>query len=187
MPIGRFENPQNTLVTAAPGGAQSAALYGNTNSSLGVDWLLHNGYKNGMVDQWNFFVQRTVAHWSLDAGYVGSHGSELPWRNYQLNGTWAVSDSLLQTWRSGWIASNGLTNPAAALVTNPLPALVGHASGSIGQATITALNAQQPYLALLGQTVLASKGNSDYDALQVHALRSYSNGLQLMQIGRAHV
>src|ERR1017187_1545496 len=71
---------------------------------------------------------------------------------------------------------NQKVGPASTLVPNPIPALIGKASGSIGQATITALNAQQPYLALLGQTVLASKGNSDYDALQVHALRESGGG-----------
>ena len=179
VPIGRFENPQNTLIVAPAGPGQSPTLYGNTNSSMGVDWLLQNGYKNGAVDQWNFFVQRTLGHWSLDAGYLGSRGSNLPWRNFQLTGTWAVPDSVLQSWRSIWLASKGVTNPASVLVPNPIPALVGKAGGSIGQATITALNAQQPYLALLGQTILASNGNSEYNALQVHASRSYADGLQI--------
>ena len=180
VPIGRFENPQNTLVTPAQGAVQAPALYGNSNASLSVD-LLPRNYKNTVVDQWNFFLERSFGRaWLVSAGYVGTHGSNLPWRGFPLTGTFTIPDSTLQGWRSQWVASNGLNDPSAVQNANPLPALIGQATGPIGKTTVTALNAQQPYLALLGQTVLGNAGISNYNALNIKAEHAYSNGLQMM-------
>jgi len=111
------------------------------------------------VDQWNFFVERGFGRaWLLAVGYVGSHGSDLPWRGYPLGGNWDIPDSTLQSWRAGWYSSSGLSDPATVRIANPLPALVGQAAGTIGSATIPTIDAQKPYLALLGQTILANKG-----------------------------
>jgi hypothetical protein len=179
VPIGRFSDPQNTLVVPAEGAVQAPALYGNSNASLNVDLFLRN-YKNSYVDQWNFFIEHNFGKaWLLAAGYIGSHGSDLPWRLFPLNGTFTIPDSTLQEWRAGWYASSGLSDPAGVMVPNPLPALVGRAAGPIGKATVSTINSQQPYLALLGQTVLANKGISNYNALQLRAEHPYSNGLQL--------
>lgn len=180
IPIGRFSDLQSTIIIPAPGANQAPALYGNNNSSLTVD-LIPRNYKNGVMDQWNFFMERRIKGvWLLGAGYVGSHGSNLPWRLYPLSGTFDVPDSTLQTWRAGWLSSNGLNDPASVQVTNPIPALVGKASGSINGANISTLNLQKPYLALLGQSVLASKGVTNYNALQIKAEHSYSHGLVAM-------
>ena len=180
VPIGRFSDQQNTLVVPAKGAVQAPGLYGNSNASLSVDLFLRN-YRNAIVDQWNFFVERHFGrNWLLSLGYVGSHGSDLPWRGYPLAGTWDIPNTTLQSWRAGWLASNGLTDPAAVQIPNPLPALVGQAAGSISGTNISALNAPKPYLALLGQTVLANKAISNYNALQFRAEHAYNNGLQMM-------
>jgi len=180
VPIGQFQNPGNTIVLPASGAVQAPALYGNPNASLSVD-LIPRNYRNGVFDQWNLFVERRFrGAWLVSLGYVGSHGSDLPWRGYPLTGNWAVPMSTLQTWRLGWLASNGLSDPASAQSPNPLTALVGQATGSIGSANVSALNLQEPYLALLGQTYLANKGLSYYNALQLKVQHAYSNGLELM-------
>jgi len=171
---------RSTIVIPAPGATQAAALYGNNNAALSVD-LLPRDYRNGVVNQWNFFLERRLgARWLAGAGYVGSHASDLPWRGYPLGGTFNIADSTLQTWRTGWLSSNGLTDPASVQVANPIPALVGKASGGINGANISTLNLQKPYLGLLGQTVLTNKGLTNYNALQVKAERSYSNGFAAM-------
>ena len=180
VPIGRFSDPQNTLVVPAKGAVQDPSLYGNSNASLSVDLFLRK-YRNSFVDQWNFFIERRFGSaWLVSMGYVGSRGSGLPWRGYPLNGTWDIPDSTLQSWRAGWLASSGLSDPASVLIPNPLPALVGQAAGGISGATVSVTNSLRPYLALLGQTVLENKGISNYNALQFRAEHAYSNGLQTM-------
>ncbi|MBL8227538.1 MAG: TonB-dependent receptor [Bryobacterales bacterium] len=180
VPIGRWENLGNTIVIPAPGANQAPALYGNNNAALSVD-LIPRNYRNGVVDQWNFFIERNVGKaWLVGVGYVGSHGTDLQWRGFPLAGTHSISDDTLAAWRSGWLASNGLNDPATVQVPNPLPALVGKASGGINGANIATLHTLKPYLGLLGQTYLGNGGISDYHALQIRVERPLSNGLQAM-------
>lgn len=180
VPIGRFSNLGNTIVVPAPGANQAPALYGNNNASLSVD-LIPRGYRNGVIDQWNFFLERRFkSSWLVGAGYVGSHGFDQAWRGYPLGGTFDVPDSLLQTWRAGWLASNGLNDPASVQIANPIPALIGKASGSINATTVSTLNLQKPYLGLLGQTVLRNDVVTSYHALQIRAEHAYANGFTAM-------
>ncbi len=180
VPIGTFADPQSTLVVPAKGAVQDPSLYGNSNASLSVD-LFNRKYRNGVVDQWNFFIERSFGRaWVVSLGYVGSHGTDLPWRLFPLSGDWNIPDSTLQQYRAAWIASNGLTNPASVQIPNPLTQLVGKAAGSISGANLSVINSQKPYLALLGQTYLGNQGMSNYNALQFKVERAYSNGLQVM-------
>ena len=78
------------------------------------------------------------------------------------------------------MSTNGLNDPASVQVKNPIPALVGKASGPINGANISTLNLQKPYLGLLGQTVLQNKGLTNYNALQVKAEHAYSSGFLAM-------
>jgi hypothetical protein len=180
VPIGRFSDPRSTIIVPAPGANQAPALYGNNNAALSVD-LIPRNYKNGVIDQWNFFIERRFkGSWLLGVGYVGSSGSDQAWRGYPLAGTFDIPDSTLMTWRSGWLASNGLQDPASVQVPNPMPALVGKASGPINSANISTLNLQKPYLSLLGQTVLRNNVTTSYNALQVKAEHAYSSGFTAM-------
>jgi hypothetical protein len=180
VPIGRFSDPQNTLVVPAKGAVQDPSLYGNSNASLSVD-IFDRKTKVSVVDQWNFFIETNLTRsWLISAGYVGSHGSKLPWRGFPLNGAFNIPDSTLQGWRDAWLASNGLSNPASVMIANPLSALVGKAAGSIGGATLSVLNSQLPYLPLLGQTTMANNSSSNYNAFQLKAEHTYSRGLHLM-------
>lgn len=86
----------------------------------------------------------------LEKGFCRGAGRSLG--EFPLNGTWSVPNGTLQAWRNTWVASNGANDPSQAQVTNPLPALIGKASGASGGATITAMQAVEPYLAFLGET-----------------------------------
>jgi hypothetical protein len=179
VPAGRFYDLQNTLIIPAKGAVQAPGIYGGANASVSVDLLMRN-YRNGVTDQWNFFIERSFGRaWLVSVGYVGSRGFNLPWRGYQLGGNWDIADSTLQTWRTGWIASNGLNDPAAAQIPNPLPALVGQAVGTISNSTISVANSMRAYLGLFGQMVTESKARSNYNALQVRVEHAYSNGFQM--------
>ncbi len=172
VPIGRFSDPQNTQIVAAAGNTPAPTDY-----CCNGGWVLQNGYKNARMDQWNAFVERNLGRdWMVSAGYVGSHGTNLNWNAYPVSGGWNIPDSTLAAWRGAWIASNGLSNPASALVSNPAPALIGYAGGT----TIGTMRSQLPYLGLYGATYQATAGSSNYNALQVKAERAMSNGLQLM-------
>jgi hypothetical protein len=179
LPIGTFDQSQNTIVVPAAGPNQVPSIYGIT--SGGIDIFNRFDYKTGYTDQWNFVVERRLGNeWIVSAGYIGSHGSNLPWRGFPLNGVWNVPDSVLQPWRNTWVASNGLNDPSQVQVANPLPALIGKASGASGQATISAMDSQEPYLALLGQTNLVSKGSSNYNSFQVRGEHALSHGFLVM-------
>lgn len=179
VPVGRFSDPQNTLVAPAKGAVQDPSLYGNSNASLSVDLFVRD-YKNAYVDQWNFFIERNFGRvWLVSAGYVGSRGHDLPWRAFPLNGVFDIPDATLQSWRAAWFASSGLSDPASVRVANPLPDLVGKAAGTVSGTTIPAPDLPKPYLALLGQTVLANKGISNYHALQLRADHAFRSGLQM--------
>ncbi|MGO9242687.1 MAG: TonB-dependent receptor domain-containing protein [Bryobacteraceae bacterium] len=172
IPIGRFEDPQDTQVIPGTGNMSAPSDYCCT-----AGWVNRASYLNGVTDQWNFFLERKFGSaWLVSAGYVGSHGHDLPWRNYPVQGTWSLSNATLQTWRNAWVASNGVTDPAQAQIANPAPSLIGYSGGG----TISALTSELPYLALNGATYTATVGTSNYDALQIRAQHSYTNGLQLM-------
>jgi hypothetical protein len=180
LPIGRFGDPQNTLLIPPPGAVQAPEIYGNSAAQQNVD-LFRRDFKNGVVDQWNFFIEHSIGQaWLVAAGYVGSRGANLPWRNFQLTGTFTIPDSTLTSWRDAWVASNGTVNPASAMVANPLTQLTGKAAGAIGGSTITTANSLQPYMALLGASVLGDAGKSNYNALQLRVEHPYANGF-LMQ------
>ena len=180
VPIGRFEDPQNTILIPAPGAVQAPEIYGNSAAQQTVD-LFPRNYKNGVVDQWNFFIQRSFGKaWLVSAGYVGSHGKNLPWRAFQLGGSFSVPDSSLKTWRDAWVASNGTTNPANVTVANPFTQLIGKAAGSIGGATISTQNTLLPHMALLGASVLGNGGKSNYNALEFKVEHAYSKGLRML-------
>lgn len=135
VPVGRFEDPQNTQVVVATGAVQNPNLYGSVYQNVGADSFRKHGFLNGQVDQWNFFIERTIGRdWLASVGYVGSHGANLPWRWFPLNGLQDVADSTLQGWRNQWVASNGTLNPGTVQVPNPIPAFIGQATGASGAA-----------------------------------------------------
>ena len=177
VPVGTFDQTSNTYVVQPAGATQSPGNYGTTG---GVDTFNRYLYKTGHTDQWNFFIERQLTPtWLVNAGYVGSRSGLLPWRQYQLNGNWSVPATQLAAFRSAWIASNGVTDPAQAQVLNPLPQLVGKAAGASGGATITAIQSYMPYLAALGETNYESKGSSAYHAFVAKVQHSTSHGLML--------
>lgn len=173
--VGTFDQPSNTYVVPGAGAVQSPANYGKFS---GVTIFNRNDYKTGHVDQWNLFIERQLSStWVVNVGYVGSSGGTLPWRNYPINGPFSVPSTQLQAWRDAWVASNGTHDPATARVPNPMPALVGVAPGDSGGATITAMEAAEPYVAALGVLNYFSIGTSKYNAFEAKIRHSMSNGL----------
>lgn len=172
VPIGRFEDSQNTQIIPGTGNIAAPSDY-----CCNAGWVNRQTYLNGVTDQWNLFLERRFGGaWLVSAGYVGSHGHDLNWRQFPVTGTWALSNATLQSWRNGWVASNGVTDPAQAQIPNPAPSLIGYSGGG----TISEMASQLPYLALNGATYTATVGTSNYDALQIRAQHSFSSGLHLL-------
>jgi hypothetical protein len=181
LPVGTFDQPQNTNIIPAAGATQAPSIYGNNSSGSGVDIFDRYGYKTGVTDQWNFFIERRFGPaWLVSVGYVASRSSNLPWRQFAINGPWNVPSGTLQGWRNTWVASNGTNDPSQAQVPNPLPALIGKAAGPIGSTNLTALQAQESYLPFLGQTISESYGSSNYNALEFRGKHAFSHGFLLM-------
>jgi len=181
VPVGRFEDPQNTQIIEATGAVQNPNLYGDVYYNTGADSFRKHGFKNGQVDQWNFFIERTFGKdWLASVGYVGSHASNLPWRWFPLNGIFDLSGGTLQGWRNQWVASNGTVNPATAQVPNPIPALIGKATGASGNGTINAWQLGLPYQAFLDESYVGSLSTLNYNALEARLQHAYSNGLTML-------
>lgn len=180
LPVGTFDQPQNTEIIPEAGAKQAPSIYGNNSSGSGVDIFDRYGYKTGVTDQWNFTIERRFGpQWLVSVGYIGSRSANLPWRQFAINGPWNIPTSTLQSWRNTWVASNGTNDPSQAQVPNPLPALVGQAAGPISQTNLTAMQAQESYLPFLGQTISESYGSSNYNSLSIRGQHAYSHGLLL--------
>jgi trimeric autotransporter adhesin len=179
LPVGRFEDPggDSNLLLAPGAPVQSPEIYGDENGAASADMFLRNGPHNAYVDQWNVFVERRIHSWLASAGYVGSKGTRLPWRLYPLQGTWQIPQTVLMGWRSGWLASNGTSDPAQQYVSNPYPALENLATGNSGAGEITVMDASEGYLAMQGATVIGNQGSSLYNSLELELQHSYSTGL----------
>ena len=179
LPVGTFDEPQNTLIIQPVGATQAPSLYGTPGG--GVDVFNRYGYKTGVTDQWNFVVERALGReWLVSVGYIGSRSTNLPWRGFSINGVWNVPSGTLQSWRNTWVASNGANDPSQVQVPNPLPALIGQATGDIGHSTISAMEAQESYLPFLGQTDLQSSGSSNYNSMAIRVQHAYAHGVLLM-------
>jgi hypothetical protein len=168
----------NTVVQPTGADVASPRLYG---SSPGPRFDVRD-YRNGMVQQWNLFVEKRLAGtWRASVGYSGSKGAHLPFARVPLNSSQFLPDSLLQGWRSAWIDANGRNNPATEQIPNPLQpggTLVPF-NGSQGSLTMARQDALQPYALFGGMQTQRSIGFSNYNALQVQISRRFANGLQL--------
>ena len=165
------DTPLNIAAGANP---QAASLYGVSEDKF------DRHFKNGMAQQWNFFVERTFARsWFLSVGYSASHSTNLMNRAYSVNSLQAFDPSLLAGWRSQYIASNGATNPATLQIANPYQpssgSLLGF-TGELGGRTITQQYAYYKYPLLGPLQMTLSHAWADYNALEVRFMHHFSHG-----------
>ncbi|MFL6446713.1 MAG: TonB-dependent receptor domain-containing protein, partial [Bryobacteraceae bacterium] len=178
-------NPQGVLVAPfnqvqvviPPIGANpnSPAYYGAGGNEPRFD---HDSFKNSKVYQWNFFIERKLgSNYQLSLGYSGSKGQNLLMGRFPANADQLFSDSLLQQWRSTYIATNG-NNPATQLVRNPYnPTGSIPYQGNLQNPNIPLREAIFPYPLFTGNQVGTMVGYSTYNAFMAGLQRSYSKGL----------
>ncbi len=186
--VGTFDTMAvNTIVPPVGADPNNPRIYGGLRR-------FPRDYKNGYVQQWNAFVERKFGNdWIATAGYIGSRGSRLQVVFVPINSNQLVDQGLLDSWRSTYIATNGVTNVANQQICNPYQTLqtcnpnsTGTASGPLIQynnATlnarlITRINAAQAY-PLEGDNITLSVGTSEYHAMQLSLNRQFAGGLQV--------
>jgi hypothetical protein len=135
-------------------------------------------FRNSRVYQWNFFVERKLGrNYQLNVGYTGSKGNSLLMGRFNVNNNQLLPQSLLDSWRSTYIATNG-NNPATILVPNPFnPTGAIPFNGNLRNPNIPLRDTLIPYPLFTGNLVGAMVGFSTYNALMVSLQRNYSNGL----------
>ncbi len=175
--VGHF-NEVNTVVQPTGADVTSPRLYGGSPGPR-FDVL---DYQNGMAQQWNLFVEKRFREtWLVSVGYSATKGAHLPFARVPLNSLQFLPDSLLQSWRSSWIAANGKNNPATEQIPNPFQPVGGPRipfNGSQGGLTMARQDTLLPYALFGGMQTQRSIGYSSYNAFQIQVNRNFANGLQ---------
>jgi trimeric autotransporter adhesin len=168
-------NQVNTLIPVIGANNDAPQYYGAGGNEPRFD---RNDFRNSRVYQWNFFVERKLGNnYLFNVGYAGSKGSSLLMARFNVNNDQLFPQTLLDSWRSAYIATNG-NNPATQLVSNPFnPAGAIRYNGSLGNPSITLRDSLIPYPLFTGNLVGTFVGFSTYNALMASVQRTYSNGL----------
>lgn len=169
-----WDAPPLQIATGANGAAPQ--LYGQG----GNQRLFDRDFKNGKAYQWNFFAEKQLPqNWLVSVGYSASAGRDLMLNNYQFQSLQQIDRSVVGSWRSGYIASNGTLNPANELVANPLQPTSGPLipfGGVQGQAMVQRRLTYFPYFLLANGTKSFTDGFSDYHSMVISAKHAFSNG-----------
>ncbi|MFB3777755.1 MAG: TonB-dependent receptor domain-containing protein [Bryobacteraceae bacterium] len=178
VPALRFTDP-HPLNLAAGANPSAPPLYGLSSG----DYRFDRFYKNGRVMQWNFFIERRFAgSWFTSIGYSAAHSSDLMNRQFPINSIQQVPQSTLDAWRTQYIASDGVTNPASVQVANPFqPAsgpLLGF-TGPLGGKTISQVATLYPYPLLYEMCIHTSHAKADYNSLQLRLSHAFSRGFHI--------
>jgi hypothetical protein len=173
MPVRKFweDHELNLAVGANP---SAPIIYGAGEAKFDRHW------KNGMAQQWNFFIERRMGRaWFASVGYTGTHSSNLMNRNVIWDNNQFLPSDLLASWRAQYIASNGVTNPANVQITNPFQPANGpllNFSGALGGATIPQNAKYFPYPLLNSTGMNISRGWADYHSLQLRLSHAMTHG-----------
>lgn len=164
----------NPIIGADPNSPQ---YYGGGANEPRFDF---DGMRNGKMLQWNLFVERRLGNnWLAQVGYTGTRGYHLQMGRFNVNNVQDLPDTLLQQWRTAYIASNG-TDPGQSLVANPFqpnPNQLIPFQGRLGTSTMVLREALFLYPFFPGNLLGAPVGFNTYNALMAQLTKNYSNGL----------
>src|SRR5260370_12127551 len=147
----------------------------------GCNQLPRPGFMNQRSEQWDLFVEKRFgSSWLLSAGYSGSKGSHLLQTRFILQSAQLVPQPLLDSWRQGYIDSNGRSDPGSVQIPNSLQPANGPLIpffGDYGRATVSQLEANLPYPLFANLRRSFTDGWSNYHSLLLQVNRRFSNGL----------
>ena len=177
--VGNFWDPAATPIVPAVGPNSAAPqLYGS-----GFPFFNRNSERPPRLQQWNFFVERQLAHnWLATAGYSASRGNNLQSSRFPLQSDQNIGADVQNSWRQTYVATNGVDNPGNDLVPNPLQPASGallHFQGTLGNRVIPSRLTYYPYLPLYSDSIQDDRETSSYNSLQTRLQRSFSSGFFL--------
>ena len=175
--IGRWNDPAvNPII--APFNTNYAAP--NFYGSLRLQKFDRN-FPTQNMQQWNLFIEKRFgSEWLISGGYSGTKGEHLLYSRLPLTGTQLIPQSLLSSWRQGYIQANGLTNPGTQQIPNPFQPVGGPLipfNGVYGGTTITREQANVPYPLFYTNDLQEDIGFSNYNSLVVAAEHHFAKGL----------
>jgi hypothetical protein len=195
--VGKFYNDSSN--TTNPNAVVDTVVVGpgadpNNPAIYGGQRRFPTNFKNGYVEQWNVFWEKSFgANWLLSAGYLGSRGRHLEVTFVPTNSIQAIDPAQLSAWRDAYIATG--KNPGVTSVCNPFQnqqtcvnnangtvtasgPLIAYGNGNIRNRSLTLLETMFPY-PLEGDNIHLSNGTSDYKALQLGLTHRFAAGFQL--------
>jgi len=170
-------NQVNTLIPVIGANNDAPQYYGAGGNEPRFD---RDTFRNSRVYQWNLFLERKLGNnYQVNLGYAGSKGSSLIMGRFNVNNDQLFPQSLLNSWRDTYIATNG-NNPATQLVPNRFnPTGAIPYNGNLRNPNIPLRESLIPSPLFTGNLVGTTVGFSTYNALMVSLQRNYSNGLLL--------
>lgn len=183
----------NSVVVGAGANPATASNYGQGLTPR-FDYA---GFRSGVLQQGNLFIERRFGNWTVSAGYVATKGDSLIYNGFPINSDQYVNPAVLAGFREQYAAQFVRQNPAGVAPTdatrtvvnpasNPIPNPFQPATGQrilfrgyLANAVITPLQAAYPYPHLGTGLVKRNIGFSRYHAGQFQVTRNFSDGLQL--------
>lgn len=165
-PLDLFTNPFPSGYLYPPGSSQGLLTAVGQSLSSALPSTLKTSYNQ----QWNFSIQRSLgANQLLQVAYVGNKGTHLAW----VGGGGSTSLNQLSP------ALSSLGNKLLTLAPNPFYGL--GFSGPLAQPQVQYGQLLRPFPAWQNVTADGTAiGNSEYNALQVHFTKRYTNGVSLI-------
>jgi Carboxypeptidase regulatory-like domain/TonB-dependent Receptor Plug Domain len=192
--LGPYNNPPNSATTTmSPGASLSNPFPGGLLTPPGRNpaalALLGQGIQSPLpsqryayTEQWNLGLQHQFGQGLvIDAGYVGSHGVDLPLYSINLN---QLPDSVINS-----MDPTSLGTYLNTKVSNPFYGIIPSSAGILGQSTIAQGYLLKPYPQFLYVTQDApTVAGSSYQALQVRVEeRMKAAGVLLVSYTHAHL
>jgi trimeric autotransporter adhesin len=170
-------NRVTELIPAIGSNRGAAQYYGDGSNEPRFDY---DTMKNGKILQWNLFLERKLGqNWLAQLGYSGARGYHLQLGRYNVNSDQDLPDTLLQQWRTQYIASNG-TNPANQQVRNPYQPATGTRlpfNGVFANPTAPLRNTLLPYSLHPNNLLGSPQGYYTYNSMMAQIQKNFSNGL----------
>ncbi|SDF06272.1 TonB-dependent receptor [Terriglobus roseus] len=179
VPVTRFTDA-SPLVPAVGANAAAPQVYGTTGA------YFDRHLKNQLMKQGNVFLEQAFGKgggYLFSLGWAGSYGSNLTTRNQPFETLQSVDPSTLANYRSQYIANNGTSNPATALVQNPYQPTGGQLlpfQNALAGSTIQQFIPQTPYPLLYGAFLNGSRGYSNFNSLQASLRHNFQSGFNMI-------